>query len=336
LGHLADPLADPQAILGRATTRLVYDLFAYQRSKHLPDLQPAVVYSLARATHDSALAPGAQTRVQHGFAYSDGFGREVQQKGQAEPTSVNGVTGPPRWVASGWTIFNNKGKPVRQYEPFFSASHGFEFGLQAGVSAILFYDPAERVVATLHPNHSYEKVVFDPWQQTTWDANDTVLGDPRTDADTQGTMAAYFETLAADPAALPWQTWHAQRQGGALGLEEQTAASKAAAHADTPTTAHADTLGRPFLTVAHNKVASANHDLDGTEDKFHTRVELDIEGNELAVRDALRESQDPQGNTVIDELGRVVMRYAYDMLGNRIHQASMEGGARWMLGDVTG
>ena len=30
------------------------------------------------------------------------------------------------------------------------------------------------------------------------------------------------------------------------------------------------------------------------------------------------------------------MRYAYDMLGNRIHQLSMEAGARWMLNDVTG
>ena len=30
------------------------------------------------------------------------------------------------------------------------------------------------------------------------------------------------------------------------------------------------------------------------------------------------------------------MRYAYDMLGNRIHQASMEAGARWMLNDVAG
>ena len=30
------------------------------------------------------------------------------------------------------------------------------------------------------------------------------------------------------------------------------------------------------------------------------------------------------------------MRYAYDMLGNRIHQPSMEAGARWMLNDVTG
>ena len=36
------------------------------------------------------------------------------------------------------------------------------------------------------------------------------------------------------------------------------------------------------------------------------------------------------------ERTRVVMRYAYDMLGNRIHQLSMEAGARWMLNDVAG
>ena len=33
---------------------------------------------------------------------------------------------------------------------------------------------------------------------------------------------------------------------------------------------------------------------------------------------------------------RIVMRYDYDMLGNRIHQASMEAGERWMLNDVAG
>ena len=37
----------------------------------------------------------------------------------------------PRWVGSGWTIFNNKGKPVRQYEPFFTDTHRFEFDVQA-------------------------------------------------------------------------------------------------------------------------------------------------------------------------------------------------------------
>ncbi|MGF1571427.1 MAG: hypothetical protein ACFCVD_25690 [Nodosilinea sp.] len=51
------------------------------------------------------------------------------------------------------------------------------------MTPILFYDPLERVVVMLHPNHTYEKVVFDPWQQaTTWAVNDTVLqANPETD-----------------------------------------------------------------------------------------------------------------------------------------------------------
>ena len=86
---------------------------------------------------------------------------------------------------------------------------------------------------------------------------------------------------------------------------------KAAAHANTPDHAHLDTLGRTFLTIADN----------GAEGKYATRVELDIEGNQRAV---------------IDALDRKVMVYDYDMLGNRIHQASMEAGERWMLNDATG
>ena len=39
---------------------------------------------------------------------------------------------------------------------------------------------------------------------------------------------------------------------------------------------------------------------------------------------------------MIDARQRVVMRYDYDMLGNRIHQVSMDAGERWMLNDVTG
>ena len=177
LAHLEDPLADPHAILQRASTRLVYDLFAYLRSRDQAQPQPAVVYALARETHDADLVDGEQTRIQHSFSYSDGFGREIQKKIQAEPGPLvpGGADVDPRWVGSGWTIFNNKGKPVRQYEPFFSATHRFEFARTEGVSPVLFYDPVGRVVATLHPNHTWEKVVFDPWRQESWDVNDTVL-----------------------------------------------------------------------------------------------------------------------------------------------------------------
>ncbi|WP_182407530.1 SpvB/TcaC N-terminal domain-containing protein [Psychrobacter sp. GP33] len=322
--HIANPLADPHAILGRATTRLVYDLFAYQRSKKQAEPQSAVVYALVRETHDADLQLGEQTKIQHSFSYSDGFSREIQRKIQAEPEKINGIVGPPRWVGSGWTIFNNKGKPVRQYEPFFTDTHHFEFGVQVGVSPILFYDPVERVVATLHPNHTYEKVLFDPWQQTSWDVNDTVLSDPRVDTDISGYTAGYFSSYLT----LSWETWHAQRKDGALGLQEQAVANKAAAHADTPATAFLDTLGRPFLTISRNKVVASGHDLNGTEDKYHSRVELDIEGNQRAVRDAIVQDGDDQG--------RIVMRYSYNMLGAVIYQVSMEAGERWILSDVAG
>lgn len=305
--HLKDPLADAHSILQHATTRLVYDLFAYQRTAANPTPQAPVVYTLLRETHDADLSLAQKTKVQHSFSYSDGFSREIQKKIQAEsgPISPGGPSENPRWVGSGWTVFNNKGKPIRKYEPFFSNTHHCELGKVHGVSSILFYDPAERVVATLHPNHTYEKVIFDPWQQVTWDVNDTILQEaPQADPEVGG----YFSRLLSSEY-LP--TWYAARKNGGLGPQEQAAANKTAAHANTPTRAHFDSLGRTFLTIADN----------GADGKYATRLELDIEGNQREVRDAR---------------DRAVMRYDYDLLGAQLHQASMEAGDRWMLNDVAG
>ena len=332
LAHLQDPLADPWTILGKATTRLVYDLFAYQRTENSPLPRPAVVYTLARETHHFDLLPGQQTKVQHCFSYSDGFGREIQKKIQAEPRRLdpddpNSPLIGAQWVGSGWTVFNNKGKPVRQYEPFFSQlpdkRHQFEFANKVGVSPILCYDPVERVVATLHPNHTYEKVIFDPWRQETWDVNDTVLiSDPKDDPD----VGDFFRRL---PEADYLPTWYARRTGGGLGAPEQEAAAKTAVHANTPTVAYFDTLGRPFLTMAHNRYEKKQNSTTTTiDEKYPTRTELDIEGNQRAVIDAMIDRDTGKG--------RVVMRYDYDMLSNRTHQASMEAGERWTLNDVTG
>lgn len=323
-------------LLQGATTRIVYDLDRYQRLS-----EPPFAATIARETHVSDLPKDAQgkptqeSKLQLSFSYSDGFGREIQKKIQAEPgrLDLNDPQSPqinPRWVGSGWTIFNNKGKPVRQYEPFFSPTHGYEFNAIRGVSPVLFYDPAERVIATLHPNHTYEKVVFDPWQQTTYDVNDTVLvADPRTDAE----VGDFFGRLANDEY-LP--TWHALRTQPAHAVAaaqkwpdprtrdaEKRAAEKSSVHAATPTIAHADSLGRTFLTVAHSKFKYSDTPpaAPPVEEFHHTRIVLDIEGNQ---------------REVVDAKDRIVMRYAYDMLGNRIHQLSMEAGARWMLNDVAG
>ncbi|GAX46356.1 Mono(ADP-ribosyl)transferase SpvB [Tolypothrix sp. NIES-4075] len=289
--------------LGTATTRIIYDL----------NRTPVCAAAIARETHISDLEAGQQSKVQLSFVYSDGFGREAQTKVQAEPDPLdpnvpNSPILDPRWVGTGSTIYNNKGKPVKQYEPFFSPTH--KFGIEKhGVSSTLFYDPVERVVATLHPNHTYEKVVFDPWQQKTYDVNDTVTFDPKTDPD----VGAFFTKLP-DADYLP--TWYQQRISGALDAEEKGAAEKAAKHADTPTIAYFDTLGRTFLTVADN-----GKNVNSNDQKYRTHVEFDIEGNQRAVTDAL---------------DRIVMKYDYDMLGDRLHQASMEAGDRRMLNNVAG
>ena len=90
-----------------------------------------------------------------------------------------------------------------------------------------------------------------------------------------------------------------------------TAASHTMLHANTPTVAYFDTLGRTFLTIADN----------GGGVNIATRVELDIEGNQRSVTDAL---------------DRNVMTLRLRHAEQPIHQASMEAGERWMLNDVTG
>jgi hypothetical protein len=298
-----DPHTGAAALLQDATTRIVYDLGRFQRTQQAhPDdptrWQPACAATLARESHGSVSLPPQGLRIQLGFTYSDGFGREIQSKIPAEPGPVpqrdadgrivvgaNGqpqMTGHavgPRWVGSGWTVFNNKESPVRQFEPFFSDTHRFEFEVRIGVSPVLFYDPVERVVATLHPNHTWEKVVFDPWRQETWDVNDTVLLNPAEDPE----MGDFFRRL---PEADYLPTWHALRtdpahagEAAARWPDPQQRADEAGAPRPRPLRTRGPRhrpfrcLGRPFLALADNGVAAP----------FETRTEQDIEGSTLRV-----------------------------------------------------
>jgi RHS repeat-associated protein len=324
------------ALLGSATSRVVLDLDAYRRGSGPAGGPPVWSLTLARETHTSEPPPAGGVRIQAAVAYSDGFGREIQKKVQAEPGPVpaRGADGTvllgadgrpilaaapadPRWVGSGWTVFNNKGSPVRAYEPFFTDTHRFEWDPRVGVSPVVFYDPPGRVAATLLPDHTWTKTVFTAWRQETWDPGDTVLvADPAADPHAGG----FFARL---PATEYLPTWHARRDGGGMGPREQQAARASAVHADTPAMAHQDVLGRTFLTVAHNRFRFADTPTgDPPFEEFHpTRTALDVEGNVRAVADAL---------------DRVVVRYGWDLLGRRIHEASMDAGERWTLDDAAG
>lgn len=345
-----DPVNQATNLLGTATSRIVYDLDRYRTSG-----EPVLAATLSRETHVYAEEEGNDLKIQKSIIYSDGFGRELQTKVQVEPGEAlqRDASGELRlnadgemiladteirWVGSGRTIYNNKGKPVKQYEPFFSSTHHYENELELveyGVTPIIFYDPLERVIATLHPNHTYDKVVFDPWRQETWDVNDTLTELTRSDFKADPDVGGYFQGLD-DTDYLP--TWFTRYNSGTSA--EQDAANKAASHAETQSVVHLDTLGRPFLTIADNGIAE-----DGTPQLYETRVAQDIEGQQLYILDARQNavmvyatvSKDSEGRLIKDSAGKPVLGVrAYDLLGNNLYSYSMDAGERWMLNNVAG
>lgn len=328
VAQFTNPIASPSTLLGNATARILYDINAFARTSGSGQPSPPAVYTLARETHVSDLAAGATTQYQYSFGYCDGFGREIQRKSlvAAGPLTEGGAQISPRWAGSSWTILNNKGKPVRRYEPFFTVTNAFEFAAQTGVSTVLLYDAAERVVATLHPDNSWEKAVFDGWLQQTWDVNDTVLiADPRDDAD----VGSYFQRCLGAGAFTSWYNLRIAGTYGATTADQaaqEDAAQKAAAHAGTFAVSHFDALGRTCLAVVDN----------GGGNRYPSRTAYDAQGKPLAV---------------IDPLGRRVEEYCYrlplstggfqyiaglDMAGNPLYHINADGGARRGLNNVTG
>jgi RHS repeat-associated protein len=126
-------------------------------------------------------------------------------------------------------------------------------------------------------------------------------------------------------------TWYVSRKDGQLGNAEKDAATKAAAHANTPSVAHLDSLGRTFLTIADNGL------VNGLPQKYETHVELDIEGNQLVVTDALNRQVMRSVLLIKDAQGNIVSQVnAFDMLGQQLYSHSMDAGERWTLNNVAG
>ena len=171
-----------------------------------------------------------------------------------------------RWIGNGRTILNNKGNAVKQYEPYFSVTYQFEDVkelVETGVTPILYYDAMGRMIKTEMPDATFSKTVFDSWKQSVYDQNDTVSESSWYHNRTNRLIDAELIAEGKDPG------------------REKLAADKAARHANTPSTQHFDTLGRPVLSVDHNKNLVTDAD-----EFYHTKVNLDTEGNLRSVTDA--------------------------------------------------
>lgn len=307
-------VAQPHTFLQGASSYYYYDIWAFAARGEAP-----CAIGLTRERHVQDIGPQAQTPVQMQVVYSDGFGRSLQTKlrvegGQAFLRHPDGSLqlqgGQPvlgdsavRWLGSGRALYNNKGKAVKQWEPFYSTTHHYEPETELtryGISPFLHYDALGRVIRTDSPDGSFTSVAFDPWQATTSDTTDNVL-----------LSDWYVQRGSPSPTqAEP-----------APGNDAARAAWRSAQLANTPGITRLDSLGRSvrgetILENGRRLVASST---------------FEVTGQPLTLTDPRQHSLNA---------GRVEplvnFRYSYGMGGMPLTAWSADAGEGWTLCDANG
>jgi RHS repeat-associated protein len=299
-------------------SRLEYDFFAFVNSP--PEKrQPIFVRGIVRRHHVSetdVLPPGHDETIET-VEYSDGFGRLLQTRTQAEdvlfgdphfgggllPADQSVAAGDaagrrapadrPNVIVSGWQVYDNKGRVVEKYEPFFDTDWEYAApnNAQFGQKVAMFYDPRGQVIRTLNPDGSERRVIYGvpanlndpgqftptPWEAYTYDGND---------------LAPLCE--APDGTSL--------------------AGAAPSAHHFTPSSIVIDALGRTVEAVARNGPNSA--------DRLRTRSTYDTRGNVLTLTDALHREE--------------AFRYTYDLADRPWRIDSIDAGLRRIVLNALG
>jgi RHS repeat-associated protein len=292
-------------------TRLEYDFLAFANRQ-----QPISLRTIVREhhVHDIDVSLPERDATIETIEYSDGFGRLIQTRTQAEDVAfgdllfgddiglpidqsvdVEDAVGrqfvfesTPRVAVSGWQRFDNKGRVIERYEPFFSV--GWEYSqpvdAELGQRATLFYDPRGQLIRTLNPDGSEQRVIYGipldlsnpeqfsptPWEIYTYDPND-----------------------------------NAGRTHTANAVDYQH-------HWNTPASAVLDAVGHTIETTERNGP-------DSVADWYTIRSTYDLRGNL---------------STVTDALGRRAFQYIYDLANNPLRTESIDAGARFAVLSAVG
>ena len=304
------------------STWLIYDFHSF-----LERQKPISVQTIQREHHENDTDVPLPERNHNivTIEYSDGFGRILQTRAQAEdvlygddifgesvlpanqsdplPGNIEGrvrqQTEPINVRVNGWQVYNNKGWVVEKYESFFSDGYDYRsageeftmFGREVlGKKATLFYDALGRTIKTINPNDSVQQVIF---------------GVP-------GSIAAPDISTPEEFETTPWEiyTYDANDNGG---LTHPTESLAYLDHWNTPASVKVDPLGRTIQAIERNGRDPA--------DWYTTRSEYDIQGNLLKV---------------IDALDRQAFLYQYDLDNNVLRMESIDSGVQRTILDAAG
>jgi RHS repeat-associated protein len=324
MGKEGEPAGDTLEAPG---SRFEYDFFAFANSP-AGNRRPVSVRSIAREHHVTETdvpLPGRNATIET-VEYSDGFGRLLQTRTQAEdvlygdrnfgggvlPVDSSAPAGdavgrrraagdPANVVVSGWQVHDNKGRIVEQFEPFFAA--GLDYAAprdaQFGQKTSMFYDPRGQVIRTLNPDGSEQRVIY---------------GIPADLANPEAFAPTPWEAFTYDPNDL------APLSKSSNGTSLANAAPRP--HHFTPSSIVVDALGRTVLSVARNRALPENPgDSLPPIQELRTQTAYDIRGNVIAVTDAL---------------DRVAFRYTHDLANRPWRIESVDAGLRRIVLNALG
>ena len=316
-GSEGDTTTDPGVLLE-------YDLFAFMNSS-----SPVWVKTTQRVHHKNAsylstLPVAERDETIIAVEYSDGFGRQLQTRTQAEDlifgnsllgdsglsadqTAANAdAVGVMRTgtdlnvIVSGAKLYNNKGKEVEQWEPYFgSGFEHIEVAQNPGQRIRIYYDALGRPQKTINPDGTQQRVIYgtpngspnplqlpagnnpmsgfkpNPWERYTYDANDLQL------------------------------------------LTHPNDTTVPVAHRWTPKSEVIDALDRVVKTTEHK----AHHVSGNTYDDVVMKYKYDIQGRLLEVT---------------DPLDRMVFQHKYDTAGNNLWTEHLDSGEKFLAVDAQG
>ncbi|MHB9147285.1 MAG: SpvB/TcaC N-terminal domain-containing protein [Candidatus Amoebophilus sp.] len=304
---LQDVIDDPAQYLGNTQSYFYYNVFAWQKQQ-----SPVVGLALVAEQYPGAMP----TRIQIHLSYTDGFGRTLCSKSKVEAGEsflydpithqVTEGTTQDRWLTSGRVVYNNKGKLIQQYEPYYINTPAYVSNPVVdtfGVTPTLYYDPLYRLIQTLTAKGFLVRKTWTAWEEALSDANDTLKDSPyyQDNILTPNPNSRFY-----DPKLTP-----AGKQNLAYVVQY---------FANTPRTTLIDNLGNAIITQRINK--SLNNPSGEVLQNYYT---YDILGRELT-------SADPR----LSAAGKYNFISTYSLTGAVLQVVSADAGTRWGLNNTLG